>query len=443
MRGKLGVMNPTTLEDRECYFKSHHTLQSLLRAYTEIRSRTQLLCAPLKPEDCVVQSMEDASPTKWHLAHTTWFFETFVLAAHRSDYQSLYPHYSYLFNSYYAQLGNRYLRTNRGFMTRPTLEDVYGFRRYVDEQMRALMEASSQEELRSLMPNIEIGLHHEQQHQELILTDIKNVFSFSPLYPVYRPEQIRPRAEVRTLDWVSFGENTYEIGHRGRGFCFDNERPRHRQFLESFQLADRLVTNAEYIEFIDDGGYEQELVWLSDGWRIRQEQQWQAPLYWVKVKNEWNYFTLQGGLRKVHPSEPVCHVSYYEADAFARCVGARLPSEGEWEVAASELAVEGNFLEQECYHPFALDASARQRSPFQIFGDVWEWTCSPYVGYPRYRPAGGALGEYNAKFMANQMILRGGSCVSPQSHLRASYRNFFHPSARWQFSGLRLAKDGA
>ena len=431
------------------YFQSTQTRQSLLEGYKEVRRQTEKICAPLEPEDCVVQSMEDTSPTRWHLAHTSWFFDTFVLSAHNPNYQSLYPQYAYLFNSYYVHAGERYPRQKRGLVTRPTVKEVYAFRKYVDEQLVALMESTDQEAMNHLAPLIEIGMNHEQQHQELILTDIKHVLSLNPLYPVYCPQVTQeiivqeetPNPKVPKMRWISFEEGIHQIGHEEHGFCFDNERPRHRHFLESFRVSDRLVTNREYMEFIDDGGYDNPLLWLSDGWGVREEQHWKAPLYWLRVENKWHYFTL-GGLREVEPWEPVCHVSFYEADAFARWAGARLPKEVEWEVAATGHSIEGNFAEQEHYHPVPLGSTTVRGQLSQVFGDVWEWTCSPYVAYPGYRPMHGALGEYNGKFMVNQIVLRGGSCVSSQSHLRPSYRNFFHPSARWQFSGIRLVQDG-
>lgn len=383
--------------------------------------------------------MEDASPTRWHLAHTTWFFETFVLARAVSDYRSPHPQYAYLFNSYYVRAGERYPRPQRGLITRPTVKDVYQYRRYVSEKVEELILNAGSERLRPLLPLIEIGNHHEQQHQELILTDIKHALSFNPLHPTYIEveEGFTDRSEI-SMNWPSWSGGLVEIGHSGDGFCYDNELPRHRVFLNPFRLSSRLVTNREYIEFIRDGGYETQTLWLSDGWNERQRGNWTVPLYWQQADGEWYSFTLNG-FRRIVPEEPVVHVSFYEADAYARWAGARLPREEEWEHAASGESVEGHFVENRHFHP--LPARPASGSLSQAFGDLWEWTASPYVGYPGYVPAPGALGEYNGKFMSNQMVLRGGSCLTPASHIRSTYRNFFYPTARWQATGIRLAKE--
>jgi ergothioneine biosynthesis protein EgtB len=408
--------------------------------YRTIRQATERLAAPLSPEDCAVQSMPDCSPAKWHLAHTSWFFETFMLEPTLSDYRHFDPQFRYLFNSYYQTVGAQYQRPQRALLTRPALADVLQYRKHVDKQMLALIARS--EALRpDLRAVLELGLHHEQQHQELLLTDIKHLFSFNPLHPAY---QSAPKANVTPaspLCWHRYEEGVYQIGRDGNSFCFDNEQPRHRVFLNAFELASRPVTNREYLEFMQAGGYSTPTLWLSDGWHTVQQEGWQAPLYWQQQDDQWFTHTLNGWLA-LSPEEPVCHLSYYEADAFARWSSARLPTEAEWEVTATPLPVAGNFVESGVLHPQATTStSSASAAPGQMFGDVWEWTQSAYTPYPGYQPSPGALGEYNGKFMCNQLVLRGGSCVSPQSHLRASYRNFFPPEARWQFSGVRLARD--
>ncbi|WP_406697148.1 ergothioneine biosynthesis protein EgtB [Singulisphaera sp. Ch08] len=416
------------------------TANRLAMRYDEVRRRTSSLCAPLETEDYVVQSMPDASPAKWHLAHTSWFFETFVLKAASAD-EVVSEKYAYLFNSYYNAIGERTPRAERGLLSRPTVAEVYRYRAAVDERMRTLLERADEPLLRRLGATIVLGLNHEQQHQELILTDLKYLFSRNPLRPVYREARLVGGAEASPLRWQRFEEGLRQIGHEDNGFAFDNEMPRHSVFVQSFQLADRLVTNEEFRVFVDDGGYDQPRFWLSDGWNARQSHGWTAPLYWERAEDQqWRIMTL-AGLRDLEPNEPVCHVSYYEADAFARWAVARLPSEAEWEVAAEGAEVRGNLLEEEHFHPQPLARDRTEAGLHQLFGDVWEWTRSPYSPYPGYRPAPGALGEYNGKFMCNQMVLRGGSCATPRSHIRSTYRNFFPPDARWQFSGIRLAND--
>jgi len=412
---------------------------SLAAHYQAVRGFTETLCKPLVPEDYVIQSMEDVSPTKWHLAHTTWFFETFVLKQHAPAYEPFHPRYAYLFNSYYVQAGERHARPNRGLLSRPTVEEVYRYRAFVDAHLLALLKTADAATMQALAPLVEIGLHHEQQHQELLLTDLKHAFSVNPLYPVYQPLKARPAAASRPAAWVAFEEGLYEIGHAGEGFCYDNEGPRHRYFLAAFELASRLVSNGEYLAFMEDGGYEQPTRWLSAGWATVDAQGWQAPSYWQRDDDgRWLQFTLSG-LRPVDPHEPVCHLSYFEADAYARWAGARLPTEQEWEVAVRGVPLEGNFVEEGAYHPAPAAHAATGLQ--QCYGDVWEWTRSQYSPYPGYEPAAGALGEYNGKFMCNQFVLRGGSCATSRSHIRATYRNFFPPDARWQFTGLRLARD--
>ncbi len=421
---------------------------ALARKFTEVRSTTVGLAAPLSVEDQMLQSMPDASPTKWHLAHTTWFFETFLLAPHAPDYRPVDARFRDLFNSYYKQVGAHPFRGSRGLMSRPSLDDVHAYRRRVDEAMHRLIESADDE----LLPLIELGVNHEQQHQELILTDIKHALWSSPLQPPYReniggPRLSRPSLAGHGSDvdprWLDFDGGVHQIGHRGEGFAFDNEGPRHEVLLRPFRLAARLVTNGDWQAFMDDGGYRRPEWWLSDGWDTVVAQRWNAPLYWECRDDGWWQYTLSG-MRRVDGNEPVCHVSYYEADAYARWAGARLPLEQEWEIAAERNPSFGTMLDDQVFHPQA----SREKSPpdaaraaalSKIFGDVWEWTASPYVAYPGFQPAAGALGEYNGKFMCNQMVLRGGSCATPRSHIRATYRNFFPPPARWQFSGVRLA----
>ena len=403
--------------------------------YRQIRRTTEQLCEPLSPEDCQAQSMDDASPAKWHLAHTSWFFETFVLEGRLPGYRVFHPEFRVLFNSYYHSVGSQHARPQRGLLTRPVLEEVLAYRRHVDHHVLASLEAPS---LLTAVPVdvIELGLHHEQQHQELLLTDVKHLFSCNPLRPAYRRD-IAPAAGVATpLAWCAYDEGLRSIGHAGAGFAFDNEGPRHRVYVPPFVLGSRLITNAEFLAFMQDGGYQRPELWLSDGWSAVAQLGWRAPQYWEQRDGMWHVMTL-AGLREVGEHEPVCHVSYYEADAFARWAGARLPTEAEWEVAAAAVPIEGNFVERGLLTPAPAPPGARA----QLFGDVWEWTRSAYAPFPGYQPPAGALGEYNGKFMCNQLVLRGGSCATPRSHMRATYRNFFPPQARWQFSGIRLARD--
>ncbi len=408
--------------------------------YKSVRNFTEHLCEPLVSEDYVIQSMPDVSPTKWHLAHVSWFFETFLLFPAVPDYKSLHPKYAYLFNSYYNTLGERHSRPKRGLISRPTVEETYAYRRYVDERVLELLEKLDERRLAEFAPIITLGLHHEQQHQELIVTDVKHVLSGDPLYPIYRAREPVSVSSVPPVEWVSFPEGIYWIGHEGDGFAFDNEGPRHRQFVQSFQLASRLVTNGEYLAFMEDSGYENPLLWLSEGWATVQQEEWKAPLYWEKRDGRWWMMTLSG-LREVDPAEPVCHVSYFEADAYARWADARLPTEAEWEVAAQDVPIEGNFVESGLYHPAPLNASSTDGKLAQMYGDVWEWTQSSYAPYPNFKPGPGAIGEYNGKFMCNQYVLRGGSCATSLSHIRSTYRNFFPSNAQWQFMGIRLAKE--
>jgi ergothioneine biosynthesis protein EgtB len=409
----------------------------LLADYVEVRRLTERLCAPLEVEDYGVQSMPDASPAKWHLAHTSWFFETFVLSAAGGDYRPFDPRFGYLFNSYYNAVGDRLPRSRRGLLSRPTVADVYRYRKHVDEAMHRLLQASRVGALESV---IVLGLNHEQQHQELLLTDLKHAFGSNPLRPAYREAEAGPDAPAVPLRWIPYLPGLRWVGHEGDEFAYDNETPRHRVYLEAFHLASRLVTCGEYRAFIEDGGYDRPELWLSDGWDARRQHGWAAPLYWERRDGAWWHYTLSGA-RPVREAEPVCHVSHYEADAYARWAGARLPTEAEWEAAALDCPLAGPFLDGDHLHPAPLAAPADNDLPAQMFGDVWQWTASPYVAYPGYRPPAGALGEYNGKFMCNQLVLRGGSCATPRSHMRRTYRNFFPPEARWQFSGIRLARD--
>jgi ergothioneine biosynthesis protein EgtB len=408
--------------------------------YRAVRRETEHLCEPLACEDYIVQSMSDVSPTKWHLAHTSWFFETFILTPHAPGYAAYNPHFAYLFNSYYVALGDRHCRQNRGLLSRPTVAEVYDYRRHVDEAMARLLLSLGEHALAGLAPLLEIGLHHEQQHQELILTDIKHVFWVNPLRPAYRPRVAPDDGPTPAMRWVSVDGGMHRVGHDDDGseFAFDNESPRHRVFLEPFRLGSRLVTNGEYAEFIADGGYRRGELWLSLGWATAQAEGWGAPLYWI-WDGRWLNHTLSG-LRPVNDAEPVCHVSYFEADAYARWAGARLATEQEWEVASAAVPVAGNLADAGVYHPTPAPAAAPEGLA-QMFGDAWEWTGSGYLPYPGYRPPPGALGEYNGKFMCNQFVLRGGSCATPAGHVRRTYRNFFPPDARWQFTGVRLARE--
>ncbi len=379
--------------------------------------------------------MPDVSPTKWHLAHTTWFFETFVLEKWQKSFRPFRPEYRVLFNSYYQRVGDQYPRPRRGLLTRPSLDEVLEYRTNVDTAVVELLDGRAGDaEVEAV---IELGLHHEQQHQELILTDIKHVLSHNPTNPIYASRAGSPATVTTPQSWLAHDGGVCRIGYDGGGFSFDNECPRHRCFIEPFELASRPVTNAEFAAFIDDGGYQRADLWLADGWAMVVAEGWTAPLYWERSDSGWQQFTL-AGRSPVHVDEPVCHVSYYEAEAYARWAGARLPTEQEWEVVAAEMPVEGNFVDSCVFHPRPAPSSA---VPAQLYGDVWEWTASAYSPYPGFHTFAGALGEYNGKFMCNQFVLRGGSCATPQSHIRPTYRNFFPPAARWQFSGLRLARS--
>lgn len=420
---------------------------SLAEHYRAVRADTVALTHGLSEADMTVQSMDDASPLKWHLAHTTWFFETFVLQAPAAtavlDYHPFDAHYAYLFNSYYEAAGPRHPRPRRGMLTRPSLGEVLAYRSHVERAMARLIEHGRGE---MLADTITLGLHHEQQHQELMLTDILHLFAQNPLHPSYRAAKAATTAHAAPLRWVAFEGGRHTVGHDGAGFAFDCEGPRHDVLLPPFALASRPITQAEWCAFIDDGGYRDATLWLSDGWQTVVREQWEAPLYWERDDDSgtWSSMTL-AGRRPIDPAAPVTHISYFEADAYARWAGYRLPTEFEWEVAAracGQDAATGNFANGGHLRPLPAEAGDARGGLSQMFGDVWEWTASPYAPYPRFRAATGAIGEYNGKFMCGQFVLRGGSCATPPGHIRASYRNFFYPHQRWQFTGLRLAQDG-
>lgn len=436
-------MPPTETEAHRARPAEPHPLPgelatSVLRLYLEVRAATDALAAPLSAEDCGVQSMPEASPTKWHLAHTSWFFETFLLARHLPGYRPFHPRFGFLFNSYYDAVGPRLARPERGLLSRPSLEEVIAYRRHVDARLEELLRRTRDGDLAELVPAILLGLHHEQQHQELLLTDIKHALWSNPLRPAYRALPPPRSGEPTQQGWAAYPEGVRWIGYHGLGFSFDNERPRHRVFVDAYRLGTRPVTNAEYANFIEDGGYRRPELWLSEGFDHARRGGWSAPLYWEGADGAWQVFTL-AGMRPLDPDEPVCHVSYYEADAFARWAKARLPTEAEWEIAANHLDVEGSFAESGRLHPSPCGLGAEAMA--QLYGEVWQWTASAYAPYPGFEPEPGAFGEYNGKFMVSQMVLRGGSCVSPRTHLRATYRNFWAPHSRWQFSGIRLAHD--
>ncbi|NQV41034.1 MAG: ergothioneine biosynthesis protein EgtB [Candidatus Marinimicrobia bacterium] len=406
--------------------------------YNRVRGFTEQLCEPLEKEDYVIQSMPDVSPTRWHLAHTSWFFETFILKPELKNYKTPNELYNYLFNSYYNAVGQQFPRPQRGLLSRPTVKEVFAYRHHVDEEMLRLFETLDEHKISALESILILGLNHEQQHQELMLTDIKHVFFKNPLYPSYSQiVQVNGSHSSEELQWSSFPGARVQHGFSGGSFSFDNETPRHDVLIQPFELGNRLVTNREYLSFMGDGGYSQAALWLSDGWALINKDNWKAPLYWVKNDENWFEFTL-GGLSPLHLDNPVAHISYYEADAFANWSGARLPSEHEWECAAQNIQIQGNFVQSQLFQPAPSDSPTKLS---QMFGDVWEWTRSPYSPYPGFKSASGAVGEYNGKFMSNQMVLRGGSCVSSCDHLRHTYRNFFYPHSRWQFMGIRLARD--
>lgn len=407
--------------------------------YQSVRSFSETICRPLATEDYVVQSMEDVSPPKWNLAHTSWFFEAFLLKPFLEGYREYHPQFGFLFNSYYEAIGERHPRPRRGLLSRPTVEQVYSYRAHVDAAMRELLESANEQTAERIEPLVELGLNHEQQHQELMLTDLKHILSLNSPRPVYTERECAASGAPQPLDWVEHRGGVVEIGFHGEGFSFDIEGPRHETLLQPYRLASRPITNREFLEFIEDGGYRRPELWLSEGWTAVQENDWQSPLYWEGADGRWTTFTL-AGMQPLRDDEPVCHVSFFEADAYAAWAGKSLPTEFEWEAAAAEHPVEGVFADSRRFHP--APASSGGAPPRQLFGDVWEWTENQYRPYPGFRAAPGAVGEYNGKFMSNQFVLRGGSCATPVGHVRASYRNFFPARARWQFSGIRLAERG-
>jgi ergothioneine biosynthesis protein EgtB len=410
--------------------------EPLLAGYSRCRTDSESLCAPLAIEDYGVQCMDEVSPPKWHLAHTSWFFETLVLKPFLAGYEEFHPLFANLFNSYYESLGGFHPQPRRGQLSRPTVADVYRYRKHVDAHMAVLLADGAHPHRPEIEQRTVLGINHEQQHQELLLTDIKYNFAINPLRPVYR-ELATAAGKATPLRWVGFSGGVRAIGHAGPGFAYDNESPHHKVHLEDYELASRPVTNGEFIEFIEVGGYRDPAHWLSDGWKAARQHDWRAPLYWERLEGRWWQMTL-AGMRLVDEHAPVCHVSFYEAAAYGHWADARLPTEAEWETAALPLAVAGNLREKDFLQPVPAPAG---ETLLQVYGDVWEWTQSAYSPYPGYRAAEGPLGEYNGKFMSGQFVLRGGSCVTPTDHIRATYRNFFHPWDRWQFSGLRLARD--
>ena len=406
-------------------------------SFKKVRKTSERICGPLATEDYVIQTMDDVSPPKWHLAHTTWFFESFLLIPSHPSYREFHPHYNYLFNSYYEAVGERHPRPERGLLSRPRVEEIYDYRRHVDQFILDQIDRADDQKWLQIEPLLTLGLHHEQQHQELLLTDIKHILGTNPLRPAYEPPREHPPCARVPAAWVAYPSGIAEIGFGSSGFRYDNEEPRHQVRLEEYELANTLVTSGEYLEFIEAGGYQQPRYWLSDGWATVQEERWNAPLYWERIDDRWWVMTLSG-LKRLAENEPVSHVSYFEADAYARWRDLRLPSEAEWEIAAAHRAVEGNLFDSGELHPRPAAPGGDEAA--QLFGDVWEWTQSPYTAYPGFKPVPGAVGEYNSKFMCNQFVLRGGSCATSANHIRATYRNFFPPQARWQFTGLRLAR---
>lgn len=409
----------------------------LLQEYQKVRAYSETLCEPLAEDDFQIQSIPEVSPPKWHLAHVSWFFETFLLKHYGSEYQPFHPQFEYLFNSYYETVGAFHPRPKRGLLSRPTVDEVYQYRAYVDEQMLFLMETIGERYWQHLAYLVTLGLQHEQQHQELLLMDIKHNFGVNPLRPAYRSDLVLSDTDTfQAPQWLECPGGIGEMGYAGDGFAYDNETPRHQVLLCDYRIADRPVTNGEFRAFIDDGGYQRPELWLADGWATLHREGWSCPLYWEEIAGEWYEMTL-GGLRPLNPGEPVCHVSFYEAEAYARWTAKRLPSEAELENVLRSRPLVGNFVETESLHPLAVGSRGQE----QWYGDVWEWTQSAYAPYPGFKPLAGSIGEYNGKFMCNQMVLRGGSCVTSASHLRPTYRNFFYPHDRWQFSGIRLAED--
>jgi ergothioneine biosynthesis protein EgtB len=415
----------------------------LTSRYNAVRQFTEQLCRPLATEDYVVQPIEDVSPPKWHLAHTTWFFEQVVLERFVPAYRRYHDTFYFIFNSYYQAFGDRASRDLRGTLSRPTVEQVYAYRAAIDRRVRDLIESIPEDKLSDVAALIELGLHHEQQHQELLVTDIKYIFASNPLLPLYTERRLPTVGSAPPAEYVDFTGGTREIGCDGADFAYDCEGPRHTVYVAPFSLMNRLVTCGEYLDFMEDGGYTNPDLWLSNGWDVITSRGWRAPLFWVEANGGWQIITMSG-IREVSPAEPVCHVCHYEAEAYARWAGKRLPTEAEWEVAAQSIddkAYIGNFVEEKYFHPAPAGTFAENHALRQMFGDVWEWTSSAFLPYPGYRREPGALGEYNGKFMNDQTVLRGGSCATSRSHLRPTYRNFFQSDRRWQFTGFRLAAD--
>jgi ergothioneine biosynthesis protein EgtB len=413
---------------------SRQSDDELLARYDAVRALSERICSPLAVDDYQLQSITETSPPKWHLAHVSWFFETFLLQAFLPGYRPFHPRFAYLFNSYYYQVGKMHPRPRRGLLSRPTLEQVIDYRRHVDRWMRELLASADDRLWPELVTGVTLGLNHEQQHQELLLMDIKHNFFVNPLKPAYRDDLTLSAGCAPALTWLEADGGQFSLGAQEEGFAFDNERPRHRELLQDHRLATRLVTNGEYLAFMQDGGYAEPRLWLADGWALIHERDWKHPLYWEQGEEGWAEFTL-GGLRPLDLQAPVAHISYYEADAYARWCEKRLPRENEMELALAQQDLQaGHFLERDRLHPQVADAAG------QWFGDLWNWTCSAYAPYPGFEPLNGAMGEYNGKFMSSQMVLKGGCCVTPSDHIRASYRNFFYPHERWPFTGLRLAE---
>lgn len=421
---------------------SQASAPELVDAYGAVRQASERFAAPLSIEDYMVQAVPDASPTKWHLAHVSWFFETFLLRPHLSEYRPIDERFLFLFNSYYNAVGPQHRRPHRGVISRPTVAEVYEYRRHVDDGMRALLGGAGQDHLREFSPLVELGLHHEQQHQELMVADLKYNLSVNPLRPAYHDAAIPRGVSTPPLEWVEHPGGVTQIGWEGDAFAFDHELPRHDALLYPHRIASRLVTSGEFLAFMEDGGYDRPELWLSQGWATAREEGWSSPLYWEQIDGEWWHYTLSG-MERVDEHAPVVHVSHFEASAYASWAGKRLPREDEWEHHASPLAIEGRFVDDGLYQPVALDTGdgAATAGLRQMYGDVWEWTSSAFLPYPGFRPLEGAAGEYNGKFMMGQMVLRGGSVATPRNHMRPSYRNFFYPPDRWQFMGFRLAED--